>query len=101
MPAVSGNGSPVQYQMYQAYSFRLFSRANMFFREKSIFMVGTFSSEGPSDRIERSNEMHVARDTTHARSDVPRFRNYMPRSGVAISCEVNELSVRATDVKSG
>jgi hypothetical protein len=61
MPAVSGYGSSAQYQMYQAYSFRLFSRANMFFREKSIFMVGTFSSEGPSDRIERSNEMHVAK----------------------------------------
>ena len=29
---------PAQYQMYQAYSFKLFSRANMFFRAKRVFM---------------------------------------------------------------
>lgn len=71
----------------------------MFFREKSIFMVGTLSSEGPSDRIERSNECMLRRDTTHARSDVPRSRSYMSGDGGAISCGVNELSMRATDVK--
>lgn len=81
--------------MYQAYSFRLFSRANRFFSANSVFMVGTFS-KWMTHRVESNVQVvHVMRSTQAVRIHAPRLERYVPRGNVTTSREKIELSIRA------